>query len=297
MSGTVWTKFYWSDWESDPALRLCSLAAQGLWMRMLCIASAHDPIGYVAVAGRGLEETSLARMTGCSESEVRDLLGELDRNGVFSRDRTGRIYSRRMIADAKRSAISRKNGKKGGNPSLGNNKGKPAWDNPTDKSGLKTQEPEARSQIYSEPIGSGAEAAPPSPVAPDHDKLAWSEAVRIITAAGVSERSARSFFGKLLSANGLIARDLLPSLTAASVNATGDPQSYLTKAAAAVAKRRGCMEGPAAPNPSAWGDDEWRAAVEIWGESGAWSDALGPPPDQPGTRVPPDLRPRPMKAE
>lgn len=149
----------------------------------------------------------------------------------------------------------------------------------------------------SEPIGSGAEAAPPSPVAPDHDKLAWSEAVRIITAAGVSERSARSFFGKLLSANGLIARDLLPSLTAASVNATGDPQSYLTKAAAAVAKRRGCMEGPAAPNPSAWGDDEWRAAVEIWGESGAWSDALGPPPDQPGTRVPPSLRPRPMKAE
>ena len=59
MSGTIWSKFYWSDWETDPALRLCSLAAQGLWMRMLCVAASHDPIGYVAVAGRGLDETAL----------------------------------------------------------------------------------------------------------------------------------------------------------------------------------------------------------------------------------------------
>lgn len=93
MSGVVWSKFFWQDWETDPAVRLCSLAAQGLWMRMLCIASAHDPIGYVAVAGKGLDETSLARLTGCQESEIASLLGELDRNGVFSRDRQGRIYS------------------------------------------------------------------------------------------------------------------------------------------------------------------------------------------------------------
>lgn len=146
MSGTTWTKFYWSDWESDPALRLCSLAAQGLWMRMLCIASAHDPIGYVAVAGRGLDETALARMTGCSESEVSDLLGELDRNGVFSRDRNGRIYSRRMVADAKKAAIARKNGKNGGNPSLRKDRGNPASDNPPDKGCLKPQEPEASIQ-------------------------------------------------------------------------------------------------------------------------------------------------------
>ena len=118
MSGTTWTKFFWSDWESDPALRHCSLAAQGLWMRMLCIAAAHDPIGYVAVAGRGLDETSLARMTGCQESEATILLGELDRNGVFSRDRHGRIYNRRMIDDAKKASIARKNGKNGGNPTL-----------------------------------------------------------------------------------------------------------------------------------------------------------------------------------
>lgn len=113
---------------------------------MLCIAAAHDPIGYVAVAGRPLGVTDIARMTGGSENEVETLLGELDRNGVFSRDRHGRIYSRRMVADAKKAAIARKNGKTGGNPSLSNNKGNPTSDNPKDKGGVKPQEPRVRSQ-------------------------------------------------------------------------------------------------------------------------------------------------------
>lgn len=143
MSGTTWSKFFWSDWFSEPALRLCSYAARGLWIDMLCIAATHDPIGYVAVAGRGLDETSIARMTGGLESEVPSLLGELERNGVFSRDRHGRIYSRRMVADARRAATARKNGKKGGNPSLGKTEVISASDNPQDKGGLKPQEPEA----------------------------------------------------------------------------------------------------------------------------------------------------------
>lgn len=141
MSGTIWTRFFWSDWETDQALRLCSFGAQGLWMRLLCIAAAHDPIGYVAVAGRGLDETDIARMTGGTESEVHALLGELDRNGVFSRDRHGRIYSRRMVTDARKAAIAKKNGKSGGNPSLAKDKGNPASDNPMDKPRLKAQEP------------------------------------------------------------------------------------------------------------------------------------------------------------
>lgn len=141
MSGTIWSKFYWSDWQSDPALRLCTYAARGLWMDMLCIAAAHDPIGYVAVAGRPLGATDIARMTGGSEDEAAALLGELARNGVFSRDRHGRIFSRRMTEDAKKAAIARKNGRSGGNPSLTKTKGNSTSDNPPDKPPLKTQEP------------------------------------------------------------------------------------------------------------------------------------------------------------
>lgn len=87
-------------------------------MDMLCIAASHDPIGYVSVAGHGLSETDIARMTGGSESVACALLGELERNGVFSRDRKGTIYSRRMVSDAKKAAIAKKNGKNGGNPTL-----------------------------------------------------------------------------------------------------------------------------------------------------------------------------------
>lgn len=147
MSGTVWTKFYWSDWESDPALRLCSFAAQGLWMRMLCIAASHDPIGYVCVAGRPLGVTDLARLTGASETEVGVLVAELEQNGVCSRDRQARIYSRRMVRDAKASAIAKKNGKLGGNPSLSKGRGNPNRDNPPHKPRLKTQEPYASSKV------------------------------------------------------------------------------------------------------------------------------------------------------
>jgi hypothetical protein len=146
VSGVTWGKFYWSDWESDPALRLCSYGAQGLWMRMLCIAAAHDPIGYVCVAGRALDETALARMTGGEVSEVQTLLAELSRNGVYSSDRTGRIYSRRMVRDARKFATARKNGKKGGNPSLGKDDGFPASVNPPVIPEVKTQKPEARNQ-------------------------------------------------------------------------------------------------------------------------------------------------------
>lgn len=34
-----WAKFFWADWAGDNCLSLCTLAAQGLWMRLLCIAA------------------------------------------------------------------------------------------------------------------------------------------------------------------------------------------------------------------------------------------------------------------
>lgn len=142
-----WTKFFWADWESDAALRMCGLAAQGLWMRMLCIAAQHDPIGYVAINGRPLGVTDIARMAGVTETEAAELLEDLSRNGVFSRDRRGTIYSRRLIRDAKRTAIARKNGKTGGNPTLLKERENSDQDNPPLKSADNTQRPEARSQI------------------------------------------------------------------------------------------------------------------------------------------------------
>jgi len=108
MSARPWGKFFWADWESDEALRQCSLAAQGLWMRMLCICAKGDPYGYVSIAGVALDAAGLSTAVGRPEAEVAPLLAELDRWGVFSRDRKGRLYSRRMLRDEQRAKIGRK---------------------------------------------------------------------------------------------------------------------------------------------------------------------------------------------
>jgi len=147
MSATTWTKFYWADWGIDPALKLCSLAAQGLWMRMLCVAAEATPRGYVAVNGSPLDSNDIARIAGETKATVDDLLAELEGKGVFSRDRRGCIYSRRMVRDEKIAEKNEKNGKKGGNPSLRKQRQNSDWDNPPDKPGDKAHMPYANSHM------------------------------------------------------------------------------------------------------------------------------------------------------
>jgi hypothetical protein len=209
MSGTVWTKFYWSDWSDDKKLKLCSLAAQGLWMRCLCIAAEADPIGYVTVNGRALGVTDISRLAGVTETECEPLLSELERNGVFSRARNGTIYCRRMVKDQKKAEIARKNGSKGGNPSLGNKKENPSWDNPADKGRDKTHKPEARSQKE------GASKKAPSFGSGEHDEI-W-QAVRELILAETSEEFCRSYYdrstlrdGRLRPATGFAVTKLAP---------------------------------------------------------------------------------------
>ncbi len=143
-----WSKFFWNDWENDPELRLCSLAAQGLWMRLLCLAAKSNPTGFVAVAGRPCASTDISRLSGVSEQEVESLLGELSRNGVFSRDARGRIYCRRMMRDNRKRQKLRQNGAKGGQASFLNGKGifAPSEQNAEQPSeqGSEPEKPESR---------------------------------------------------------------------------------------------------------------------------------------------------------
>lgn len=132
----AWLKFYPSDWRADPALRMCSLAARGLWMEMLCVMHEADPRGFLVVNGKALMSAQLAALAGCTSRETERLLGELEAAGVFSRDDTGTIFSRRILKDMARAERDALNGKRGGNPKL------KAWVNPPDKA----QKPEARDQ-------------------------------------------------------------------------------------------------------------------------------------------------------
>lgn len=96
--------FYWNDWENDEALKACSLAAQGLWMRLLCIAARSPEPGVVQIGSldcslpRGLPRVAAA--TGRSLEEVAPLIDELTSSGAADLDRKKRIVCRRMVRAA-----------------------------------------------------------------------------------------------------------------------------------------------------------------------------------------------------
>ena len=137
MSKLRWAKLWWSDWENDPALRQCSLAAQGLWMRLLCLAAQSRIYGVVLVAGRPPTAGEIARIVGDHHTRVAALIRELERNNVFERvpvqpsdkpetepgqtpdkPETTAIQSRRMRADFDTHKRARLDGLNGGNPAL-----------------------------------------------------------------------------------------------------------------------------------------------------------------------------------
>lgn len=113
-----WMKFYPTDWRSDPALKMCSLAARGLWMEMLGIMHEAEPRGHLVIKSQIPNDQQLAAIVGAGVDEVSNLVNELENSGVFSRKRHGIIFSRRMVKDTERSRKLTENGSRGGNPSL-----------------------------------------------------------------------------------------------------------------------------------------------------------------------------------
>jgi hypothetical protein len=102
MAGNPYSKFFWADWQADPALKVCSLAAQGLWMRMLCVMAEAEPRGHLLIGTKPCTMRDLAAIAGADEATVIALVGELDARGVFSRvGHAKTIASRRMIRDDK----------------------------------------------------------------------------------------------------------------------------------------------------------------------------------------------------
>ena len=113
-----WLKFYPTDWRADPSLRMCSLAARGLWIEMVGLMHEAEIRGQLTVKGKPIPVKNLALLVGCSPDELELLQQELEDNGVFSRKKDGVVFSRRMEAEASRETKTRQNGAKGGSPKL-----------------------------------------------------------------------------------------------------------------------------------------------------------------------------------
>lgn len=152
----VW---FWDDYENDPALRLVSLAAQGLWMRMLCVAARAKPAGYIVL---GLEPCTvddlpgrLAPLCGSDKETVMGLIRELREAGVFSVTRSRIAYSRRMLKAGNLSEVRAKAGRNGAAVTNGRVKGNS--DLPQQKSGKDSGKGAAsgtrlQSSIFEEPL-------------------------------------------------------------------------------------------------------------------------------------------------
>lgn len=112
-------KFYGRDWLGDSQLRLCSLAARGLWIDLIALMASSQRRGYLEIGGKPVcDAGTISRIVCADAAEVGKMLTELEQAGVFSRDESGTIYSRRMVRDAAVSEQKRAAGLQGGNPAL-----------------------------------------------------------------------------------------------------------------------------------------------------------------------------------
>ncbi len=177
MTKNPFMKFYTSDWRSDPRLRMCSAAARGLWMEMLCLMHEATPYGHLLIEGKAPNDTQLAMLAGIPLDQITPLSGELETAGVFSRSSKGVIYSRRMVRDEKRSRNSQKNGQRGGNPTLCKTREKSEWVNPEDIPPDKPQIPDTRYQ-NNNPDGLLYRAAPENQDELDQAFDAWNTLAR-----------------------------------------------------------------------------------------------------------------------
>jgi hypothetical protein len=114
--------FYPGDWLRDQVSG-CSLAAQGLWLRMLILMHDSENYGYLSLNGVPIPPESIARRCGCPLEQYTTLLQELTVAAVVRVTEHGILYSKRMVVDAKaRSSVAdrkrkeRERRKKGGEP-------------------------------------------------------------------------------------------------------------------------------------------------------------------------------------
>lgn len=267
-----WLKFYPTDWRSDPKLRMCGLAARGLWIEMISIMHEASPYGHLLVSGLAPTDAQLAVLVGTSPDQIPALRGELESAGVFSRTREGVIYSRRMTRVAKKSAVAKKNGKNGGNPTLLKQRGNSASDNQKPTDPVKPQKPEARSQI-----------AASQPRAADLvDRLA--------EAAGITGNLPQglAFAGEIL---GLIQAgfdldlDILPAIKAKPNPRARTWGYFVPQIRDAVERRRSAASIPAPERKAV----DWPGRLKAFHDDGVWPHSWGPKPGEAGCGAPAEM--------
>ncbi|WP_404415498.1 DUF1376 domain-containing protein [Brevundimonas vesicularis] len=187
------------------------------------------------------DERFIAGWLGCSVRLWRSIRDRLIQAGKLTVEKglSGDVLMNARVrleldSQANRSRVNAESGANGGRKSA-QKRAKPKENN--DNHEAVAQAP-LNLKTETETEGSEDKSSDAVRVVVDHDKAAWDQAVDVLTRqGGIPEKQARSAFGKMLGANGLRAKDMLPSVAAAAVSETQDPLAYLTRCAQAIAKR------------------------------------------------------------
>lgn len=104
MGNLQWFAMYPDDWTTDP-VAMCSLAAQGLWLRMMFVMHRYSQrYGFLEYAGKPMPEETVSLLCGVPLDEYLKLLSELKEAGVPSFTSNNTLFSRRMVRDARKRA-------------------------------------------------------------------------------------------------------------------------------------------------------------------------------------------------
>lgn len=223
MSGTQSTTFYFANWMSDPNLRACSASARGVWMDLICIMGTNKgaDYGYLIINGRQPSIEQIARLVGEPVEQLQIWLGELEANGVYSRDKRRAIYCRRMV----RAEKSRRNGRLGGNPKLLN--GKENSDQLIRTPNL--QDSKTQDSLFPEEAKKEASSGPAPPADDPRQRLFDAGRRTLQRIAGMGEDPARALLGRWLRDTGDDAVAVLGAIEDADRNRVAHARSYIAK--------------------------------------------------------------------
>lgn len=262
---------------------------------MIGIMHSAEPYGHLLVSGRPPTDTQLAALARCPQDQIPSLLDELGSVGVFSRTRTGVIYSRRMTRAERKSKDGRTAQKTGAK--VPGSRRSQAVDKSIEKSTTygvvdrvvdqppSPQKPDKKEGSVSS-LRSDTAAGPL-----DLKREVWDRGKRFLMRYGKTKEEAGALIGgwrKRLQSDGVM-MDVL-SKAEAGVPA-GDVVAYIE---AIMARSGGTAMSSSAPERSA--EDQtliWRAILTVWKRNGCrpqdWPEGHSVPPGEPGCQVPEHL--------
>lgn len=201
---------YPGDWLRDTVAG-CSLAAQGLWLRMMFLMHDSERYGYLIVNGSPMTPESIARRCGCTPGEYETLFGELDAAGIPGRTKGNLIFSRRMVRDADERQKNSERQKQFRSNRLSNAESNGSV------TGVSHESNAPSSVSSSEALPNGKDARP----------SVWDLGEELLTRSGWTKKNSRAFIGRQIK--DFDEEAVAEVLGKTALKAPADPGAYIVQ--------------------------------------------------------------------